>query len=90
MERLHPSRTITKVRQVDSIHDVSVIERFGEDIYLSYHTGFLKLTPHHNTGAKFVAQSKVNRLMTHMMTNTGIGASRTSVRLRKGRARHSQ
>ena len=49
-------------------------------------TGFLKPTPHHNTGAKFVAQSNVNKLISHKTMRTGMGASRTSVRLRKGSA----
>lgn len=52
---------------------------------LSY-TGFLRLTPHHSTGAKFVAQSNVKRLMSQRTARTGIGASRTSVRLRNGNA----
>lgn len=47
------------------------------------------MTPHHKTGARLVAQSNVNRLMTQRITRTGIGARRTSVRLRKGRAARS-
>lgn len=53
---------------------------------IALHTGFLKLTPHHNTGARFVAQSNVNKLMNQIIPRTGIGARRTSVRLRNGRA----
>jgi len=63
---------------------VSIRDRYAQQCY--YHTAFLKLTPHHSTGARFVAQSKVKRLMIHMMTSTGMGANSTSVRLRKGRA----
>ncbi len=44
------------------------------------------MTPHHNTGARFVAQSNVKRLMIHRITSTGMGANSTSVRLRKGKA----
>jgi hypothetical protein len=50
------------------------------------YTAFRRFTPHHKTGARLVAQSKVNRLMNQVMTSTGTGARRTSVRLRKGRA----
>lgn len=51
-----------------------------------FYTGFLKFTPHHRTGAKFVAQSKVNKLISQSTTSTGMGARSTSVRLRKGSA----
>ena len=47
------------------------------------------MTPHHSTGARFVAQSNVKRLISHMTTSTGIGASNTSVLLRKGKAKIS-
>jgi len=50
------------------------------------HTALRRFTPHHRTGARLVAQSKVNKLMNQRMTSTGTGARRTSVRLRKGRA----
>jgi hypothetical protein len=50
------------------------------------HTALRRFTPHHRTGARLVAQSKVNRLMNQRITSTGMGARRTSVRLRKGRA----
>jgi hypothetical protein len=50
------------------------------------YTAFRRFTPHHRTGARLVAQSKVNRLMNQRMTSTGTGARRTSVRLRKGSA----
>lgn len=55
--------------------------------YIHSHTGFRKLTPHHSTGARLVAQSNVNRLISHKMKSIGIGTNSTSVRLRKGRAR---
>lgn len=51
-----------------------------------YYTALRKLTPHHNTGARLVAQSNVKRLISHITTSTGTGASSTSVLLRKGRA----
>lgn len=50
------------------------------------YTALRRFTPHHRTGARLVAQSKVNKLMSQMMTRTGTGAKRTSVRLRKGKA----
>jgi hypothetical protein len=53
------------------------------------YTAFLRFTPHHKTGARLVAQSKVNKLINHVMTSTGTGARRTSVRLRKGKAKVS-
>jgi len=53
---------------------------------LLYYTALRKVTPHHSTGARFVAQSKVKRLMSQITTRTGTGASRTSVLLRNGRA----
>jgi len=51
-----------------------------------FYTAFRRLTPHHSTGAKFVAQSKVNRLTSQTITRTGMGARRISVRARKGSA----
>lgn len=61
--------------------------RFGDrSVDLDDHTALRRFTPHHSTGARLVAQSKVNKLMNQRMTSTGIGARRTSVRLRKGRA----
>lgn len=49
-------------------------------------TGF-EPTPHHITGAKLLAQSNVNKLMNHKTSNTGMGESRISVRLRNGNAK---
>ena len=56
----------------------------------NYQTSFRNATPHQRTGAKWVAQSNVNKLMNHTTINTGTGESRTSVLLRKGSARKDQ
>lgn len=58
----------------------------GVRLHAQNHTGFRKVTPHHNTGAKLVAQSKVKRLINQITSSIGIGAKSTSVRLRNGNA----
>lgn len=50
------------------------------------HTELRSRTPHHKTGARLVAQSNVNRLISQMTASTGIGDNTISVLPRKGKA----
>ena len=79
------ARSLSDATATFAVHYSTCFGYFSDTGHGGY-TGALRLTPHHKTGARFVAQSKVNKLISQMMISTGIGARSTSVLLRKGKA----